>query len=70
MYQAFSKVVMLMIEVGYNREYYYNYLFKLVDSKYYDDVGDYPRELSDELPEPCLEPPTIENLKESILVNI
>ena len=46
-------------------EYYYNYLFKLVDSKYYDDDGDYPRELSDELPEPCLEPPTIENLKES-----
>jgi hypothetical protein len=38
---------------------YDNYLFKLVDSSKYDDDGDYPEELSDELPEPCYESPDL-----------
>lgn len=38
---------------------YYQYLFKLVDSKHYRDMGKYPKELSEELPEDCYEPPNI-----------
>ena len=37
-----------------------NYLFKLVDGEYYDDAGDYPEELSGDLPEVCQNPPNIE----------
>ena len=38
----------------------YDYLFKLVDGEYYDDAGDYPEELSGDLPEVCQNPPNIE----------
>ena len=37
------------------------YLFKLVNSEYYDDDGDYPAELKGDLPEPCYSPPDINN---------
>ena len=40
---------------------YNDYLFKLVNSKYYDDDGDYPSELKGDLPEPCYNPPNINN---------
>jgi hypothetical protein len=40
---------------------YNDYLFKLVNSKYYDDDGDYPSELKGDLPEPCHNPPNINN---------
>ena len=39
---------------------YNDYLFKLVDGEYYDDAGDYPEELSGDLPEVCQNPPNIE----------
>jgi hypothetical protein len=39
---------------------YDDYLFKLVDGEYYDDAGDYPEELSGDLPEVCQNPPNIE----------
>lgn len=38
-------------------------LFKLVMSENYDDDGDYPLDLSDELPEECEEQPDITNPK-------
>jgi len=38
-------------------------LFKLVMSKNYDDDGDYPLDLSDELPEECEQQPDITNPK-------
>lgn len=34
-------------------------LFRLTDSKFYDDYGDYPEYLSDELPKECEEKPKI-----------
>jgi len=40
---------------------YNDYLFKYVDSKYYDDMGDYPRHLREELPEPCYESPDLKD---------
>jgi len=40
---------------------YDDYIFKLVDSVNYDDDGDYPKELRDELPEVCYELPDIKN---------
>ena len=40
---------------------YDDYLFKLVDNKFYDDDGDYPEELKGDLPEPCYNPPNINN---------
>ena len=40
---------------------YDDYLFKLVDGNNYDDYGDYPKELRDELPEVCYEQPDIKN---------
>ena len=36
-----------------------DYLFKLVDSEYYDDYGIYPDELSGDLPEPCHNSPDV-----------
>ena len=36
---------------------YDDYLFKIVDGSKYDDDGDYPKHLSDELPEPCYQYP-------------
>jgi hypothetical protein len=38
---------------------YDDYLFKLVNSKLYDDDGDYPEDLRDDLPEPCYNSPDI-----------
>ena len=40
---------------------YNDYLFKLVDSDNYDDDGDYPKHLGDELPEVCYERPDLKN---------
>jgi hypothetical protein len=40
---------------------YNDYLFKLVDSDNYDDDGDYPEHLGDELPEVCYERPDLKN---------
>ena len=40
---------------------YDDYLFKLVNSEYYAYGGDYPEELKGELPEPCHNPPNINN---------
>ena len=40
---------------------YDDYIFKLVDSVNYDDDGDYPKELRDELPEVCYESPDLKN---------
>jgi hypothetical protein len=50
-----------MYAVGFvlPKSHYDNYLFKLVDGEHYDDDGDYPDELSDDLPEPCYEHPDI-----------
>ena len=38
---------------------YDDYLFKLVDGRFYDDDGNYPEELKGELPEVCQNPPNI-----------
>jgi hypothetical protein len=38
---------------------YDDYLFKLVNGEYYDDNGDYPESIKAELPEPCYNPPNI-----------
>lgn len=40
---------------------YDDYLFKLVDGENYDNNGDYPNEISEDLPEVCYELPNIEN---------
>lgn len=40
---------------------YDDYIFKLVDSVKYDDDGDYPKKLRDELPEVCYESPDLKN---------
>lgn len=43
------------------KSHYDDYIFKLADSNKYDDDGDYPKELSDELPEVCYESPDVRN---------
>lgn len=49
---------------------YDDYLFKLVDSEYYDDDGDYPEDLKGDLPEPCHNPPNINDRKfDTIVIN-
>ena len=40
---------------------YNDYLFLLVDDNNYDNNGDYPKEISDELPEVCYEQPDMTN---------
>ena len=48
----------------------YDVLFKLVDGDLYDDDGDYPEELTGDLPEVCYSPPNIENDKfDTIIIN-
>ena len=48
----------------------YDVLFKLVDYEFYDDNGDYPEELTGDLPEVCYSPPNIENDKfDTIILN-
>jgi hypothetical protein len=37
----------------------FDYFFKLVDSSNYDELGKYPSEMADELPEPCYDVPNI-----------
>ena len=41
--------------------YHDDYLFKYVDSKNYDEIGNYPASVSDDLPEPCEKKPNLEN---------
>ena len=49
---------------------YDDYLFKLVDSEYYDDDGDYPEDLKGDLPEPCHNPPNInDSAFDTIVIN-
>jgi hypothetical protein len=40
---------------------YNEYMFKLVDGEKYDDDGDYPKKISDDLPEPCYERPDLKD---------
>ena len=40
---------------------YDDYIFKLVDGEMYNNNGDYPKELSDDLPEPCYQQPDIKD---------
>jgi hypothetical protein len=47
---------------------YNDYLFKLVDGAKYDVFGDYHKEITDELPEPCYEHPDIRNPKFNTIV--
>jgi hypothetical protein len=47
---------------------YDDYFFKLVDPDNYDDDGDYPKHLRDELPEVCYEMPDIKNPKFNFIV--
>jgi hypothetical protein len=48
---------------------YNDYLFKLVNGKYYDDDGDYPKDISEELPEVCEDRPNINDSDfETILI--
>lgn len=47
---------------------YNDYLFKLVDGKYYDDNGDYPKELRDDLPEPCHESPDVRDPRFDVII--
>ena len=47
-----------------------DYLFKLVDGEFYDDYGDYPEEMTGDLPEVCYSTPNIENVKfDTIILN-
>ena len=49
---------------------YNDYLFKLVNGNYYDDDGDYPSDVSDELPEVCENRPDISDSEfESIIIS-
>ena len=49
---------------------YNDYLFKLVNGNYYDNDGDYPAELSDDLPEVCEDRPDISDSEfETILIS-
>ena len=47
---------------------YDDYLFKLVEGEYYDPNGDYPKELRDDLPEPCHESPDVRDLRFDTIV--
>ena len=47
-----------------------DYLFKLVDGEFYDDDGNYPEEMTGDLPEVCYSTPNIENVKfDTIILN-
>jgi hypothetical protein len=45
-----------------------DYLFKLVDGDKYDNNGNYPKELRDELPEPCYESPDVKDPRFNVIV--
>jgi hypothetical protein len=52
-----------------DEEYQYNdYLFKLVDGKNYNIMGDYPIEIYEELPEPCYNRPDITNPEFDVII--
>lgn len=52
------------------KDSYNYYLFKLVDGDLYDDDGDYPEEITGDLPEVCYSPPNIEDDKfDTIILN-
>lgn len=40
---------------------YDDYFFKLVDSQYYDNNGDYPISVSDNFPDVCMDTPDVTN---------
>ena len=44
------------------------YLFQYVDGENYNPNGDYPKELSEDLPEPCYEQPDIQDPKFDTIV--
>jgi hypothetical protein len=49
---------------------YDDFLFKLVDFDLYDDDGDYPEEITGDLPEVCYSTPNIENDKfDTVILN-
>jgi hypothetical protein len=48
--------------------HYEDYIFKLVDDTKYDDDGDYPKELRDELPEPCYDFPDVKDPRFNVIV--
>lgn len=53
-----------------NSQYGDEYLFKLVNDKYYDDDGNYPSSLKVHLPEPCYYTPNIhDNDFNTIILN-
>ena len=47
---------------------YNDYLFKLIYGGLYDDDGDYPEDLKDELPEPCHNPPDINDSEFNVII--
>ena len=49
---------------------YNDYLFKLVDGEFYDDNGDYPEEITGDLPEVCYSTPNLEKVKfDTVILN-
>ncbi len=47
---------------------YNDYLFKLVDGENYNPHGDYPKELSEDLPVPCEEYPDIKDPRFNVII--
>jgi hypothetical protein len=47
---------------------YNEYLFKLVDGNNYDDDGDYPSDVSDDLPEVCEDRPDINDSEFDVII--
>ena len=45
-----------------------DHMFKLVDGENYDNNGNYPDELSEELPEPCYESPDLKEPRLNVIV--
>lgn len=58
----------LLPDNQYNDNQYNNYIFKLVNRKYYNDYGDYPQELMDELPEPCYNSPNVSDEEFDLII--
>lgn len=47
---------------------YDNYLFQYVDGENYNPNGDYPKELSEDLPEPCYEHPDVKDPRFNVII--
>lgn len=47
---------------------YNNYLFQYVDGENYNPHGDYPKELSEDLPEPCHEYPDVKDPRFNVII--